>query len=469
MKKRLLISVMLLAAMPLCMHGSDEFTRESTFVSQRPKVEDRKFCSSAVERKIEEVKSRLSDPYLAWMFENCYPNTLDTTVEFHIVDGKPDTFIITGDIHAMWLRDSSAQVWAYLPLINEDPHLRQMVEGLIRRQFRCINIDPYANAFNDGPTGGGWQSDITEMNANLHERKWEIDSLCYPIRRAYEYWCLTGDSSVFDEVWLEAVTNILATFKTQQRKEGIGPYRFERKTRHALDTMVNDGKGSPVNPVGLIASAFRPSDDATTFMFLVPSNFFAVSSLRKAGEIIESVNHNTSLAEECNDLADEVEGALKKHATYEHPVFGTIYAYEVDGFGNHLLMDDANSPSLLSLPYLGCIADDDPIYQNTRRFVLSEYNPYFFKGAAGEGIGSPHTGYDMIWPMSIMMRAFTSQDESEIEECIHMLMSTDAGTGFIHESFNKDDPNRFTRKWFAWQNSMFGELITYYLTGRTQR
>lgn len=217
--------------------------------------------------------------------------------------------------------------------------------------------------------------------------------------------------------------------------------------------------GNPVNPVGLIVSAFRPSDDATTYQFLVPSNFFAVTSLRKAAEILEQVNGNTAQALECRNLAQEVETALKKYATYNHPKYGTIYAFEVDGFGNQYLMDDSNAPSLLSLAYLGDVDVNDLIYQNTRRFVWSNDNPYFFKGVAGEGIGGPHIGYDMVWPMSIMMKAFTSQDDEEIKTCIKMLMDTDAGTGFIHESFHKDDPSNFTRPWFAWQNTLFGELI----------
>lgn len=429
------------------------------YVSRRPKEENRLFKSDAVERKIKEIKKMLKNPYLAWMFENCFPNTLDTTVHFRHLDGKPDTFVYTGDIHAMWLRDSAAQVWPYVQLANEDPKLKEMLEGVIRRQFLCINIDPYANAFNDGPVGGDWQTDMTDMKKELHERKWEIDSLCYPLRLAYHYWNVTGDVSVFDETWIKAITNVLNTFKEQQRKEGVGSYTFQRRTERALDTLNNNGLGAPVNPVGLIVSSFRPSDDATTLQFLVPSNFFAVTSLRKAAEILLEVNKDAALAEKCTKLANEVSNALKKYATYNHPKFGTIYAYEVDGFGNQLLMDDANVPSLLSLPYISDVDIDDPIYQNTRRFVWSNSNPYFFKGSVGEGIGGPHIGYDMVWPMSIMMKAFTSQSDEEIKDCIKMLMNTDAGTGFMHESFHKDDAKNFTREWFAWQNTLFGELI----------
>lgn len=449
------------AGVPLCPADNVKVAKGNGYLkTNRPDKKDRLFHSDAVEKEIDRVKKLLTNKKLAWMFENCFPNTIDTTVHFRIgEDGKNDTFVYTGDIHAMWLRDSGAQVWPYVQLANSDAGLKDMVEGVIRRQFKCILIDPYANAFNDGPTGGDWMSDITDMKPEIHERKWEIDSLCYPLRLAYEYWKVTGDSSIFDQTWIETIQTILTTFKTQQRKEGTGSYRFQRKTERALDTLSNDGLGAPVNPCGLIVSAFRPSDDACTFQYLVPSNFFAVSVLRKAAEILTEVNNNTDLAGQCSGLASEVEEALQKYAVYDHPEFGQIYAFEVDGFGNRHLMDDSNAPSLLSMPYLGGVDINDPIYQNTRRFVWSRYNPYFFKGTAAEGIGGPHIGYDMIWPMSIMMKAFTSQDDQEIAECIKAVMDTEAGTGFIHESFHKDNAGEFTRAWFAWQNTLFGELI----------
>ena len=430
----------------------------TNLTTNRPPVEKRLFVSDAIEKKIKEVKKLLrGNPYLAWMFENCFPNTLDTTVHW---DGADDTFVYTGDIHAMWLRDSGAQVWPYIPFANKDPKLKKMLRGVVLRQWKCINIDPYANAFNKEPLpNGDWMTDLTDMKPELHERKYEIDSLCYPIRLAYRYWQETGDASIFSDAWLQAIRNILRTFHEQQRKQGPGPYKFMRKTERQLDTMSNNGLGNPVKPVGLIASAFRPSDDATTFLYLVPSNFMAVSSLRKAAEILTKVNHEEALAKECTDLANEVSNALQKYAIYNHPKYGKIYAFEVDGFGNQLLMDDANVPSLLGMGYLGDVSLDDPIYQNTRRFVWSTDNPYFFRGKAGEGIGGPHIGYNYPWPMSIMMKAFTSRDDNEIKWCLEMLQRTDAGTGFMHESFNCDDASKFTRAWFAWQNTLFGELI----------
>lgn len=430
------------------------------YKTNRPKASKRLFVSKVVDKEIERVKGMLKNPKLAWMFENCFPNTLDTTVYFDKKNGKPDTSVYTGDIHAMWLRDSGAQVWPYIHYADKDANLKEMLKGVILRQFSSINLDPYANAFyTDTNHVGDWASDGTDMKPGVHERKWEIDSLCYPIRLAYNYWKKTSDTSVFDSDWRKAMSLVVQTFKEQQRKDDLGPYNFLRMTDRALDTVPNMGYGHPVKPVGLIVSTFRPSDDATTFGFLVPSNLFAVISLRQLAEISNNVMLDYPFAEECLALADEVERALNKYAIVDHPTRGKIYAFEVDGFGNAYFMDDANIPSLLAMPYLGTVDKNDPIYRNTRKFVLSSDNPYFFKGAAGEGIGGPHIGYDMIWPMSIIMRAMTSTNDEEIKYCVKMLRNTDAGTGFMHESFHKDNPENFTREWFAWVNTLFGELV----------
>ena len=432
------------------------------YADRRPAEEDRLFKSEAVEEEIARVCGLLTNERLRWMFANCFPNTLDTTVHYREDEaGNPLTYVYTGDIPAMWLRDSGAQVWPYVQLCGRDPKLQRMIAGVIRQQMRLITIDPYANAFNDGPTGAGEDVGYPGhvQSPWVFERKWEIDSHCYPIRLAHHYWKTTGDESVFDAEWVAAMRNILTTLRDQQMKEGPGDYTFLRVTDRQLDTRCHVGRGNPVKPVGLISSAFRPSDDATTFGFLVPSNFMAVSSLRKAAEILSTVNGEQELAAGCTALADEVAAALQQYAVVEHPVYGKIYAFEVDGFGSVQLMDDANVPSLLAMPYLGDVERTDPVYENTRRFVWSTDNPYFWRGEAGEGIGGPHIGVEMIWPMSIMMRAFTSTDDAEIRDCIIALMTTDAGTGFMHESFSRHDAADFTRAWFAWQNTLFGELI----------
>jgi len=359
----------------------------------------------------------------------------------------------------MWLRDSSAQVWPYLPLAKDDQELKSVLAGVVNRQTQCVLLDPYANAFNKELVPGEWMSDQTDMKPGLHERKWEIDSLCYTVRLAYHYWKVTGDTSVFDADWQKAARTIVDTFRTQQRKNGPGPYKFERQTTRQLDTLSNGGYGRPLKPVGLINSAFRPSDDATTYGFLIPSNLFAVTSLRQLAEISNKITGDHSFEKECTVFADEVMAAIRKYGIVNHPKYGKVYAFEVDGFGNATFMDDANVPSLLALPYLGCTPKGDKVYQNTRKLVWSEDNPYFFKGKVAEGIGGPHVGYDMVWPMSIIMRAMTSSDDKEIAWCVRTLRNTDADTGFMHETFHKDDPKNFSRSWFAWANTLFGELI----------
>ncbi|MDJ1481074.1 glycoside hydrolase family 125 protein [Cytophagaceae bacterium YF14B1] len=432
----------------------------AAFPEVRVPEAQRKFRSTAVEAAIKKVQSTIGNKELAWLFGNSFPNTLDTTVEFELKDGKPDTYVITGDIDAMWLRDSTAQVWPYLPLMKEDKKLQQLIQGVISRQATCILKDPYANAFYKNESQiSEWKDDVTDMKPGIHERKWEIDSLCYPVRLGYHYWKQTGDTSVFTSQWKEATLLILKTFREQQRKDGHSPYKFERKTAWATDSVPLGGYGYPAKPVGLICSMFRPSDDATIFPYLIPSNFFAVVSLQQLAEIFKTVLKDTANAAEFTKLADEVQKALNEYAVVTHPKFGKVYAYEVNGYGSFNLMDDANVPSLLSLPYLGAIKNTDPIYINTRKLLFSEENPFFFKGKAGEGIGGPHVGVNMIWPLSIIMRGLTSDNDAEIKMCLETLQKTHGGTGFIHESFHKDDPAKFTRKWFAWANTIFGEFV----------
>lgn len=437
------------------------FAAADEFASQRPALGKRNFTSKAVEDAIVQFKAKVKDKELAWLFENCFPNTLDTTVFYAVKEAKPDTYVITGDIDAMWLRDSCAQVWPYLPFLKKDEKLRELIAGVINRQAHCVLEDPYANAFYKDETQiSEWKGDRTTMKPGIHERKYEIDSLCYPIRLAHRYWKETGDIKPFGAEWKKSIELILKTFREQQRKTGKGPYHFQRQTTSPTDTQLMGGYGSPVKPNGLICSAFRPSDDATIYAYLIPSNFFAVVSLKQAAEMVNAVFKDEKLVSDLKSLAAEVEQALQKQAIVTHPQFGKIYAFEVDGFGNHNLMDDANIPSLLALPYLDAVPLSDPIYQNTRKFVLSNSNPYFYKGKAAEGIGGPHVGKDgMVWPLSIIARGLTSNNDAEIKKCIAMLKATHAGTGFMHESFNQDDPANFTRKWFAWANTIFGEFL----------
>lgn len=432
--------------------------------SKRPAPKDRRFASAAVEREIARVSAQIADPKLRWMFGNCYPNTLDTTVRMSTVGGAPDAFVITGDIEALWLRDSSAQVKPYLHLARQAPELRTLFRGLIARQARSILIDPYANAFMQDPTAKSnleWsQKDETEMKPGVAERKWEIDSLCYPMRLAHGYWRATGDTAPFDATWAEAARASVRTFREQQRKDGPGPYSFRRSAPQPTETLLW-GRGAPTRPIGLIHSGFRPSDDACLYPFLIPSNLFAVTALRELARVASEARGDAALAQDAAALAAEVEAALKAHGTMRLRDGREVWAYEVDGYGNAVFMDDANVPSLSGLAYLGCVSPADPLWQATQAAAWSDANPWFFTGKAGEGIGGPHVGAGQIWPMSLTVRALTATDDATIRAALRTLRDTDGGTGFIHESFDRDDPATFTRAWFAWANGLFGELIVH--------
>lgn len=452
-RKSLMVHMVVLAMSSVAMSSVAVECPPNCAPYARPAPDKRTFRSEAVDHALAAMAARIADPRLRRMFEACYPNTLDTTV-------RNDGYVITGDIDAMWLRDSGQQMWPYLRFAKDDAKLAELIRSVVRRQFGFMRHDPYANAFYDTARLGEFKNDETAMKPGVHERKWEIDSLCYPLRLAHGYWKATGDTSLFDDSWKRTVRVVLSTFKEQQKKTGQKTsYRFRRKAQNPTDSLSNEGFGPPVKPVGLIASAFRPSDDACTFQFLVPSNFFAVDVLGKAAEILSKVNGDEVLAEECRALASEVSSALKRHAVVETKDFGEIYAFEVDGYGGALLMDDANAPSLLSLPYLCGVSSKDPVYRNTRRFVLSKANPYYFEGLALSGIGSPHTGLGRVWPMSVIMRALTAESDVEARQCLEALAGSTAGTGFIHESVDVNDASKFSRPWFGWANTMFGELV----------
>ena len=395
------------------------------FVSQRPELSKRKFVSKSVENTIKKVKKSIADPELAWIFENCFPNTLDTTVNHYQKNGKPYTYVITGDIDAMWLRDSSAQVFPYLSLAKEDEKLKNLLKGVINKQIEFVLLDPYANAFyDDNQKVSEWKNDFTEMKPGVHERKWEIDSLCYVMRLSYHYWKTTGDASIFDEDWKNAMLLILKTFREQQRKENKGPYKFQRGNGNPLDTQFGGGYGNPTHKNGLIHSMFRPSDDATFYPYLVSSNMFAVVSLRQISEIFKTIFSSLNFDNQFVELANEVDEAIKNYAIFDRKEFGKIYALEIDGFGNALFMDDANVPNLLSIPYLGYANYHDEIYKNTRKFSLSIANPWFNEGKFAKGIGGPHVGENKIWPLGLIMQALTTDDDEKIFYCLKTLKNT---------------------------------------------
>ena len=433
--------------------------------SRRPAAGDRRFVSNAVEREIVRIAGKIGDPKLRWMFGNCYPNTLDTTVKMATLDAAPDAFVITGDIPCLWLRDSSAQMKPYLHLARRDAALRMLFRGLIARQARCILIDPYANAFMEDPaarTNLSWAlKDETEMKPGVAERKWEVDSLCYPMRLAHGYWRETRDATPFDGRWAEAARLSIRTFREQQRKTGKGPYRFLRASNRPTETLTLDGYGAPSRSVGMIHSGFRPSDDACLYPFLIPANLFAVTALRELAVVANEARGDAALADAATTLAAEVEAAVQAFGRMRLRDGREVWAYEADGFGNAVFMDDANVPSLSGLAYLGCVDAGDPLWRRTADAAWSGANPYFFRGTKAEGIGGPHVGLGQVWPMSSIVRALSSADDMVIRQCLKMVRDTDAGTGFVHEAVDHDDPAKFTREWFAWANGLFGELIVH--------
>lgn len=395
---------------------------------------------------------------LAEMYRKCFASTWETT----LVRSDDSVFLVTGDIPAMWLRDSSAQVYHYLPHATEYPEVFDTIRLLIKRQFQLIALDPRANAFNREPKDQHHvtdRSDMTEAQRPwIWERKYEVDSLCYPIRLSYAFWKKTGSTACFeDEAFSRAITNILDVWETEQHHE-TSPYFFERERCPASDTLPNAGRGTPVGYTGMTWSGFRPSDDACQMGYLIPANFFAAKSLEQLEEIVKAVMPDEALETRIRALHAAISDGLRKYAVVSTERFGDVYAYETDGLGGYVFMDDANVPSLLSLPYLGCVPADDPVYKNTRRMILSDANPYYYEGAAVRGIGSPHTPEHYVWPISLCIQGLTSDDPDEIRFLIDRLSAIDAGTGLMHEGVHADDPNRFTREWFAWANSIFSEF-----------
>ena len=347
------------------------------------------------------------------------------------------TYVSTGDIEAEWLRDASAVMEPYIGQAAEDSRISEALRGVVAREAKYILIDPYANAFSS--------------DYKVVERKFEVDSLLYPIWFADKYWSATGDASIFTPEVNRAFERVLATLRTEQHHDSRSTYRHP--------DLANGGKGSWVRYTGLIWTGFRPSDDPARYQYNVPDNMFAVVVLRRLAAIEQQVYRNPRDAENAWGLSVEVQTGIEQHATVNLAPFGKIYAYEVDGYGHANVMDDANIPSLLSIPYFGYLDANDSIYQNTRRFALSDRNPYYYAGKYARGIGSPHTPHGYVWPLSLIVQALTSNDPAEIARVMGYIAASDVGDHRLHESFNSDWPESFTRDDFAWPNALYGELV----------
>ncbi len=423
-------------------------------LNSRPEPHDRLFRSDVIEETIVEISDEIHDEDIRRMFMQCFPNTLDTTVYHTERENSPDTFVVTGDIPAMWLRDSVNQVWPYLPFIKKDLEIKKLFIGLINRQTLCVITDPYANAF---------KREINGDKVEVFERKYELDSLAAFFRLAVGYYETTKDLSPFDDKWLHALDKALEVIHIEQNtlNKDNHEFLFQFKTHGgSLHPAVRlEGYGYPSKRCGLSRSVFRPSDDESVFPYHIASNAMIIANLRKLKPILEELGA-TELLKRSQLLADKILNGIREWGIIEHKQFGKIFAYEVDGFGSSCIMDDPNIPSLLSLPYLGYCELNDVVYQNTRKLILSEWNSFFAKGQVACGITSPHVGVcDHFWPMATIMQALTTRDSEEIIECLTTLKITHGKTFYMHESIDVDFPYHYTRRWFAWVNSLFGELI----------
>ncbi|KAG9284859.1 hypothetical protein G9A89_003782 [Geosiphon pyriformis] len=444
----------------------------SAIKDRRPNYKWRNFKSWVIDGIIQDFQKRMKDKDLAQLFANCWPNTLDRFIrKINNNQDTPRTFVVPGGIEVMFLRDSTMQVLSYVPYISKDSDLKNMILGVINLQAEYILENPYANSFyapdDSGisrPYNPWYNNDIsTPQRSELTwQVKWQVDSLASFLKLSYNFWVHTKDESlIFNITWRKAVRKVLATLRDQQSGtieefENVA-YSFSRESRNPGETLSMGGIGMAVTRAGLIKSQFRSSDDSTTFPFIISSNAMIAVELEHVQEVL--VKNDPKLADELGDLAIEIRKAIQDYGVVNHKKFGKIYAYETDGFGSVNLMDDAAIPSLISLPYLGFVDVNEPTYQNTRKFVLSEFNKYFFDGQFTTGIGSQHTGLGYVWPISICMRILTSTDDDEIKSNLDQIKLLSLSSGLIHEATWYNDTENRTREWFGAANSLFGEVI----------
>ncbi|KLJ09106.1 hypothetical protein EMPG_15468 [Blastomyces silverae] len=459
---------------------------------QRPAEACRTFSSPLVEKVIEDVTSRMFDKDLAQIFRNAFPNTVDTTVRWHVTGEEPrskksrqhledeawkgpQSFIVTGDINAEWLRDSTNQLSQYQALANKDPKIKTLILGAINTQVEFVLQSPYCNAFQPPPPSG-LNAIPPTLEDTVHpayeesvvfECKYELDSLANFLALGNKFYAETKSTDFVSDRWYQAVHTVLQVIQEQseptfdeQGQYVRNEYTFTRMTDVGTETLNLGGIGNPLNnATGLVRSAFRPSDDASTFGFLIPANAQMAVELKRTAKTIKAAGGPHDLIKKLEDRAKIIEQGIREHGIVSHKKFGEVYAFEVDGYGSRLLMDDANLPSLLALPVLGFVDKNDKIYQNTRKMILSkEGNPYYLTGSAFHGIGGPHIGVENAWPMSVLVRAHTSDDDDEILESINMVRDASL-LGLIHETVDVNNVSDYTRSWFAWANSVFAQTI----------
>ncbi|KAI0516867.1 hypothetical protein F5B22DRAFT_646601 [Xylaria bambusicola] len=461
---------------------------------QRPHPKCRTFHSDAIEKVIADMVARVKDPDLARLFENTFPSTTDTTVKFHtsgstetkrdqintdaFEEGQwegPQSFIITGDIIAEWLRDSTNQLSPYQALAKKDPKIYQLILGAINTQSEYVIESPYCNAFQPPPisnlpvTSNG-QDDVVHPvydPSSVFECKYELDSLAHFLALGNDFYEHTGSKEFLNPRWFKALRTVLAvlveqeepTFNEETGRFRRNQYTFSRTTNIGTETLNLNGVGNPLNGgTGLIRSAFRPSDDATILGFFIPANAQMAMELKRTAKVLKDAG-KTEFAQTVSEWSQKITKGIWEHGVVEHRKFGKVFAYEVDGYGSSILMDDANYPSLLALPLMGFVDISDETYQNTRKMLLSKSsNPYYLKGRDFHGIGGPHIGLLNAWPMSLLVQARTSDSDEEIKECIDLVLRS-SKLGLIHESVDVNMMSSYTRSWFAWANGVFASTM----------
>ncbi|KAJ2339896.1 hypothetical protein GGH92_006510 [Coemansia sp. RSA 2673] len=401
------------------------------------------------------------------------PNTLDTAIAWHYPGGTKDklaypyTFVFTGDINAQWTRDSTDQLLSLLPYAVADASLNTLIAGLVNMQADQIAAYPFANAYRSPARSGlvPGENDWTKGDTRtVFAAKFEIDSLAAFFKLSTVFWRQQQQQDADSLLDMGLLVQLQApTFDSEQRLTDA-TVRFVRTANTPTESSFGGGRGNPIRHTGMVRTLFRPSDDSVIFPFLVPANAMLAVELRALADMLDKTG-DTTIASRSRRLAEDITCGIYEFGTAEHPKYGHVFAYEVDGYGSRLLMDDANVPSLLALPYLGFVNATDPIYQNTRCMLLSPDNPWYFSNGALSllnGIDSPHTVFCKVWPMSVAIQALTSNDQQEIVDAEHVLAASTAGLGLMHESGDIDSANgnSFTLPWFAWCNGVVSELIT---------
>ena len=339
----------------------------------------------------------------------------------------------------MWLRDSTNQFLPYIRIPKECTHVRSLAKGLLNTQAELIMTDPYTNAFkkfenpsvqrhfylNDKTTTLilGVPVDLCRLKEYatkaIWERKFEIDSLASFLRLAYEYQLKYASLDFVNLRFVQALRRVMGVVDEQTKD-----LRYEKDNKRKFYTFYREprelagGEIKPAFETGMIKTGFRPSDDPNDHAYNIPGNAMMSTYLELvAADVLDKVPTASVFRREAAILSRRMKdtGRRIKAAIYKYGVAEKngkkIFAYEVSGNGDTVIFDDANLPSLVSLAYLRFIALDDPIYRNTREFVLSKDNPYFYESASYKGVGSSHTAPRNIWPLALITQILTSTSD----------------------------------------------------------